>query len=186
MAVPTAAGYLVHRVGETAVPYWQRQHEHLQAYSRGEYPIYHAASLAAGRLNPIHRVVRGQNARMRMSWFAPSFHNKRKKLEAQVQATLALVAVFLAPLRAGVRLRRRIGSANTRWLRTAGRPESAVLETLGAPYRPLPAEPPPVVRSIARWRCWGWWESSRRRRVHLRRLRRSRLARDTETAVTRS
>jgi hypothetical protein len=139
-AIPTSVGYLVQRVGGTAKPFWHRHYEYLIAYRRGEYPIHRAASLAAGRRDPIYR---GQLANRRDS----AFEMSRRKFEPELKATLALLAIFIAPLEGGLQLRQRLEAAILRRLAAAGRPYTALLE-----YHRLPAVPvtdgPLRVRSV--------------------------------------
>lgn len=139
-AVPTPRGLLLQRVGGTGKPFWQRHYEHLEAYSRGEYPIHRATSLAAGRRDPLYR---GQLANRQDS----SFQMRRLKLEADLRGTLSLLVIFLAPLDAGIRTRQRIEAGIIRRLRATGSLHSALLERhrLTVPH---PADPPIYVRSI--------------------------------------
>jgi hypothetical protein len=125
-AVPTPAGLLIQRVGGTEKPFWMRHHEHLQAFERGEYPIHRVASLAAGRRDPLFPGLRGDQRRREL--LTSRFHNQRPKLQAHIEGTLSLLAIFLAPLNAGVRVRRRLEDAIIRRVQAGGREASALLE----------------------------------------------------------
>lgn len=139
-AIPTPVGYLVQRVGGTAKPIWHRHYEHLMAYRRGVYPIHRAASLAAGRRDPIYR---GQLANRRDS----AFEMRRRKFEPELEATLALLAIFIAPLEGGLQLRQRLEAAILRRLADAGRPYTALLEHHRVPKVPV-SDGPLRVRSV--------------------------------------
>jgi hypothetical protein len=140
-AVPTPRGLLPLRIGGTGKPFWQRHYEHLEAYRRGQYPIHRAASLAAGRRDPLYR---GQLANRRDS----AFQMRRRKLEPDLRATLSLLAIFLAPLDVGIRIRQRVESGILRRLQSRGQPESALLERHRVPYPPPRLHEPAIrVRS---------------------------------------
>jgi hypothetical protein len=141
-AVPTPRGLLLQRVGGTGKPFWRRHYEHLEAYRRGQYPIHRAASLAAGRRDPLYH---GQLANRRDS----SFQMRRLKLEAELQGTLSLLAIFLAPLDAGIRTRRRIEAGIIRRLQARGQTASALLDRHQVVCPPHPHEPAIRVRSEA-------------------------------------
>ena len=140
-AVPTAEGFLIQRVGGTGKPFWRRHYEHLEAFHRGEYPIHRAASLAAGRRDPLYR---GQLARRLDS----AFPMRRLKLQAQLQGTLSLLAIFLAPLHAGLRVRQRIEAGILQRLRAGGHHQSVLLDRHRLNFLPHPAEPALRVESV--------------------------------------
>jgi len=133
-AIPTPDGYLVQRVGGTPKPFWLCHYELLEAFRRGAYPIHRAASLAAGRRDPLYR---GQLAGRRDS----AFEVRRRKLEPELNATLALLAIFLAPLDAGRQLRQRLEAGILRRLESAGRPYTALLERHRIPAAVTSATP---------------------------------------------
>jgi hypothetical protein len=147
-AVPAPCGLLAYRIGETGKPFWLRHHEHFQAFGRGEHVIHRASSLAAGRRDPLHRPLAGtagQRARQRHR-----FLNQKPRLEAELRATLAMVSAFLAPLDAGLRVRRRIEAELVTRLRAAGPAASALLEFRRGLCQRLESEQPIVVRSRAK------------------------------------
>lgn len=148
--VPVSGRFLIHWVGATGQPFWRRQHEHVEAFARGEYPIHRAMSLAAGRRDPIHRGLFGDPRQWAVR--QQQFRNRKPKLEPELQRTLSLLAVFLAPLDAEPRVRQRIQTAIVNRVRRAGSLAAAVLETRGAPGDRLPAELP--VRVTSRSRAW--------------------------------
>jgi hypothetical protein len=138
--VPTPRGLLPLRIGGTGKPFWHRHYEHLESYSRGEYPIHRAASLAAGRRDPLYR---GQLANRQDS----AFQMRRLKLQADLDASLSLLAIFLAPLDVGIRIRQRVEAGIIRRLQARGQPESALLERHRLPCPPRLHEPAIRVRS---------------------------------------
>lgn len=152
-AVPTPQGFLVHRVGGTAKPFWIRQHEHLQAFHRGEYPIHRVAALAAGRRHPVHHGVRGHRGCPGL--LESRFHQKQAALAADLEGTLSLLTIFLAPLGAGLRVRRRIETAIILRLRAAGRQESAFLDRANAMCHRLATEPRLRVSSVTHEKVRG-------------------------------
>ena len=145
--VPVGCGHLVHRVGGTGRPFWQAHHHHLEAYRRGEYPIHRAASLAAGRRDPLHRGLNSdREPRERQQ---ARFINQAPRLQAELRATLSLLAAFLAPMESDCRHRQRIEAALIAGLLKAGPEASALLDTRRVPRARSSAEIPIIVRAQA-------------------------------------
>jgi len=143
--VAAPRGLLCYHIGETGKPFWLRHHEHLEAFGRGECTIHRAAALAAGRRDPLHRPLTGaadQRARLR-----DRFLNQKPKLDTELRATFALLAAYLAPLGAGIRVRQRIEAELVTRMRAAGPASSAVLEARRGLRHRHPAEAPIRVRT---------------------------------------
>lgn len=139
-AIPTTRGLLIHRVVTSDRPFWRRLHDELEAYSRGEYPIHRATSLAKGRRDPLHRGEFGSAECRALQ--QQHFRNRLPKLKSEMQRTLALLALYLAPLDTDPRIGQRIQAAIANRVRSAGNRASALLETRGPPGDRLPEEVP--------------------------------------------
>jgi hypothetical protein len=145
--VPTQTGFLIHRVGATPKPFWQCHVEHLEAFERGANPIYRASSLATGRRNLLYPGQVGDKNQREM--LRARFLNSRPKLQKELDDTLGLLAIFLAPETSERRVLQRTQTVLQARLVDIGGQVSAFLERpLGSSVR-TPEEAPIRVRSVA-------------------------------------
>jgi hypothetical protein len=151
--VPTPKGFLIQRIGGTEKPFWMRHHQHLEAFKDGAYPIHRAASLAAGRRDPVYPGLYGDKRSRDL--LRSRFHNSWPKLRRELAGTLSLLAIFLAPLDCGRRVRQRIQTALHLRLRALGGQESRFLDKPAGRWLRFPTEGPIVVRSVNDGRVRG-------------------------------
>ena len=153
--VPAATSVLIHGLGETGRPFWERHHEHLRAFESGKYPIYRAGSLAAGRRDPIHPGYSGdksQRDRVRAR-----FGSKRDRMLMELAANLSLIEIYLAPLSAGLRIRQRIRTGLLKQIRIRVGQKSLCLAGPVGKHPRLPTEAALKVASVGQGRV-GWLE----------------------------
>lgn len=93
-------------VGETGVTFARRHRAHLNSYRTGSYSIDSAEALREGRIEALYRgfLYSGRARTIRQ----PEFTRRRPELEAELDRCLGILGVFLAPLRADQRTRRRV------------------------------------------------------------------------------
>jgi hypothetical protein len=119
----------------------------LRAYERGAYSIHRATSLAQGRRDPIYTGFLW--SRKRRSALEPWFLEHLADLMGELTQTFKVFALFLAPLHAQQRLRRRVETAIVRLLLAHGGPEAAFLDDDLSTWDRLPEERPVSVSSTA-------------------------------------
>jgi hypothetical protein len=112
--------------GETAASFGARHRTHVKALRCGQYTIDRAVSYAAGRREPIYDGYLYSTKRRAVQ--EPIFRARREEFLAELARLLDVVQIFLAPLQAEQRLRRRVETAIVRCLRAAGGEVAAFLD----------------------------------------------------------
>lgn len=106
--VPTPHGLLPHYVGETGTSFARRHVEHFQAYASGVYSVREAVAFTQG-----HEVCLYQGSLWKTDGWkaAQPFIDNFLMYAAHIDRILASLQLFVAPLVAEERIRRRIESA---------------------------------------------------------------------------
>ena len=138
--VATPAGQLIQYVGETEDTFAARHGTHLRYYNTGRYTIHRAESFRMGRKDPVYVGYRWSKKRRQNC--LSEFRARREELRQALAAMLEVIEVFVAPLDADQRARRRIETAIVQCLQKHGAQEGEFLDEGLNLWRPVPGETP--------------------------------------------